>query len=348
MSRFSLGQGKAQRRGKYLTFSCGGRTTSLGNYSNSNVRNLEPLDAVRCLAVGMNRFPNHAITSAGICKPQSFSTLIPSVSRRRFQPRSKVNTLVCVEGGRFRAVASIRPRSGPKSWEVSHLYADPDSDGAMMDLLEQVGVASAYGGAERVFLRVEADSNVIPAARRAGFFPCFGETLYREQGSAAELGRGLFDMDSHSVKRRSEHDHALFRLYNETTPVKVRQLTGMTLEQWKDSREPMGRRSRERVLELEGDVRGWIGNSVRSGVGRVELTLHPDCAALTPDIVEFGLRSLVKAKSVVAVVPDYVPLLGGALEERGFRPEDEFAVLVKSMARMARQPMAARTSLVAE
>ena len=323
-------------------------TTSLGNDSNSNVRTLEPLDVVRCLAMGMNRFPNHAITSAGICKPQSFIGLIPSVSRSRLQPRSKAGALVCVEGGRFRAVASIRPRSGPKSWEVSHLYSDPDCDGALMELLEQAAVSSAYGGAERVFLRVEADSDIITTARRAGFFPCFSETLYRERGPAAELGRGLFDTGSHSVKRRSEHDHALFRLYNETTPVKVRQLTGMTLEQWKDSREPMGRRSRERALELEGDVRGWIGTSVRSGVGRIELALHPDCAALTPDIVEFGLRSLVKARSVVAVVPDYAPLTGGALEERGFRPEGEFAVLVKSMARMARQTAPARASLIAE
>ncbi len=312
------------------------------------MRTLEPLDIVRCLAVGMNRFPNHAITSAGISKPQSFSALIPSVSRRRLQPRSKVSALVCAEDGSFRSVASFRPRSGPSSWEVSHLYADPDSYGALTDLLEQVGVASAYGGAERVFLRVEADSDIIPDARRAGFFPCFGETLYRERGPASELGRGLFDADAHSVKRRPGHDHALFRLYNETTPVKVRQLTGMTLEQWKDSREPMGRRSRERALELEGEVRGWIGTSIRSGVGRIEVTLRPDCAALAPDIVEFGLRSLVKAKSVVALAPDYAPLLGGALEERGFRAEGEFAVLVKSLARMARQPVAAQTSLAAE
>ena len=312
------------------------------------MRTLEPLDIVRCLAVGMNRFPNLAITSAEICRPKSFYTFIPSVSRRRLQPRSKVMTLVCVEEGRFRSVASVRPRSGPRSWEVSHLYSYPGSYEALMELLEQSSVASANGGAERVFLRVEADSAIIPVARRAGFFPCFTETLYRERDSAAELGRGLFDTSSHSVKRRPEHDHALFRLYNQTTPMKVRQMAAMTLGQWKDSREPLGRSSRERVLELDGDVMGWVGTSLRSGVGRIEVMLHPDRAALAPDIVEFGLRSLVKAKSVVAVVPDYAPLLGGALEERGFQPEGEFAVLVKSLARMARQPSVARTSLAAE
>ena len=245
-------------------------------------------------------------------------------------------------------MGAICPRSGKKSWEVSHLYAAPDSDGALMALLEQTSAASAYGGAERVFLRVEADSDIIPAARRAGFFPCFRETLYRRQTSGLETGRGLFDADSHSVRRRPEHDHALFRIYNETTPLKARQLVGMTLEQWKDSREPAVGRPKERALELDGAVRGWLGTSVRSGVGRIEIMLHPDYTALTSDLVDSGLRSLAEAMSVVAVVPEYVPILGGALEERGFRSEGEFATLVKSIALMERQAAVARTSLVAE
>ena len=312
------------------------------------MRTFQPLDIVLCLALGMNRFPNHAITSARICKPQSFSALIPSVSRRRLQPRSKVSALVYAEGGSFRSVASFRPRSGPRSWEVSHLYAEPDSDGALTDLLEQVGVASAYGGAERVFLRIEANSDITTAARRAGFFPCCRETLYRRQSPASVPRRGLFDTDSHSVKRGPEHDHTLFRLYNETTPLKVRQLAGMTLDQWKDSRDrPIGRPV-ERVVEVDGFVRGWLATSVKSGVGQIEMTLHPDYASLVPDIVDFALRSLVKTRSVVSVVPEHTPLLGGALEERGFMPEAEFAVLVKSTARMAMQPVAAHTSLAAE
>ena len=150
------------------------------------------------------------------------------------------------------------------------------------------------------------------------------------------------------MKRGPEHDHALFRLYNETTPVKVRQLVGMTLDQWKDSRErPIGRRA-ERVVEVDGSVRSWLATSVRSSVGQIEVALHPDYTALAPDLIDYALHSLGKAKSVVALAPDYVPLLGGYLEERGFRPEGEFAVLVKSTARMARQPLAARTSLAAE
>ena len=312
------------------------------------MRTFQPLDIVRCLAVGMNRFPNLAITSAGIRKPQSFYTLLLSVSRRRFQPSYRVGALTCVEMGSLRAVAAFRPRSGTRSWEVSHLYATPDSGDALIALLEQAAAVSTYSGAERVFLRVEADSDTIPTARRAGFFPCYRETLYRGQTTPSKSLRGLFDTNAHSVKRGSEHDQALFRLYNETTPLKVRQLAGMTLDQWKESRETSIGRRRERVMEVDGTVRSWLATSMRSGVGRIDVVLHPDYAALAPDVIDFALRPLRNPNSVVALVPDYVPLLGSYLEERGFRSEGEFAVLVKSTARMVRQPVTARASLAAE
>ena len=326
----------------------GGRPTSLGNDSNYDARPINPLDIVRCLAVGMNRFPNLAVTSAGIRKPQPFYTLLPVISRRRFQPRHRLGALVCVEGSSPRAIAAFRPRSGAKSWEVSHLYATLDSGDALIALLERAAAVSAYGGAERVFLRVEADGYTIATARRAGFFPRYLETLYLRQTATSKSRRGLFDMDAHSTKRGPEHDHALFRLYNETTPVKVRQLVGMTLDQWKDSRERSVGRRRERVVEVNGSPRIWFATSVRSGVGRIDVALHPDYAALAPDVVDFALRSLGNANRVVALVPDYAPLLGSYLAERGFRPEGEFATLVKSTARMARQPVSARASLVTE
>ena len=256
--------------------------------------------------------------------------------------------MVCEKDGGLRAIAAFRPRSGTRSWEISHLYATPDSGDALIGLLEQAAAMSAYGGAERVFLRVEAEGDTIPMARRAGFFPCYLERLYRRQSPVSVSRRGLFDTDAHSMKRGPEHDHTLFRLYNETTPVKVRQLVGMTLDQWKDSRERSVGRRRERVVEVDGNVGSWLATSVRSGVGQVEVVLHSEYAALAPDMVDFALRSLGNVNSVVALVPDYAPLLGSYLEERGFRPEGEFAALVKSTSRMARQPVAARTSLAAE
>ncbi len=298
--------------------------------------------------MGMNGLPNLALTSGGLCQPQSFYAFLFGVSRRQLLPRAGGRALALVASGRVQAIAAVRPRSGPKSWEISHLYAAPASDGSLTELLEKAAAASAYGGAERVFLRVEADSDIVRTARRAGFFPCFRETLYSGSPSVAESSNSLFDADSRFVKRRPEHDYELFRLYNAATPLKARQLVGMTLEQWKDSCEPAVGHPDERVLELDGGVRGLLVASGKSGARRIEVMLHPDYAALTSDVLDSTLRGLFKDRSVVAIVPEYVPLLGGALEERGFKPEGEFAVLVKSTARMARQRVEARSSLVAE
>ena len=312
------------------------------------MRTFGPPDVVRCLAVGMNRFPNLAVTADSPFRLQSFHAFLSDAFRRRILSSSEWRALVCAENGRVRAVAALRSRSGPRSWEISRLYTAPGSEAATTRLLERASAVSARGGAERVFLRVEADSDIIPTARRAGFFPCHRETLYRGRPLVSKSGKSLFDAESHSVKRRAEHDHALFRIYNETTPLRVRQLAGMTLGQWKDSRErPMGR-SRERTLQLEGAVIGCLRTSARFGTGRVEMTLRSDYLALTPDILDYALASLAKTKSVFVLAPDYVPLLGGTLEERGFRPEGEYAVLAKSVARMERRPAVARTSLAAE
>ena len=306
------------------------------------MRQFGPLDVGRCLVAGLNRSPNLAATAAGLCKPQSIYTLFSDIYSRRSR------SLALLTNGRVRAVAAVCPRSGIKSWEVSHLYAIPESVGALPSLLERAGAEAARGGAERVFLRVDADSDVVSEARRAGFFPCFRETLYRGENSALGERRGLFDVGSRAVERLAVHDHALFRLYNETTPLKARQLIGMTLDQWKDSREPVIGRAKESVLELDGNARGWFRTSAKSGRGRLELILHPDSVSLTDDVVDFAARSLSGAGSVSVTAPDYGAPLEGALVSRGFRRAGEFAVLVKSIARGEREAALARTSLVAE
>ena len=312
------------------------------------MRTFETLDVVRCLIVGMNELPNLTLTSAALCQPQSFHAFLIDTYRRRFTPRSKTRALVCVDRGRVRAIAAVRPRSGPRSWEVTHLYAHPDSGVEATRLLEQAAATAARGGAERISLRVEAESEIARTARRAGFFPCERETLYRARSSVSKPGKDLLDANSRFAKRRAEHDHAHFRHYNPATPLNVRQLVGMTLEQWKDSREPLAVRSQERVLEKEGAIIGWLRTSAWSGLGRIEIALHPDYIALTPVLVDSALRSLAQAKSVVALVPEYAPTLSRSIEERGFTPQGEFATLVRSVARTMRQPAEARSSLIAE
>ena len=199
-------------------------------------------------------------------------------------------------------------------------------------------------GAERIFLRVEADSNILRAARLAGYFPSHREIVYQGTPDQLEPSHSLFDADSHLRPRQPEDDHALFRLYNTATPVKVRQLVGMTFDQWSSSRERGPGRAREHVLMVDGDVQGSLSTSTRFRRGSLSASLHPNYDALTSEVVEAGLRRLKGARTVYAIAEEYVPRLSTALENLGFEARGEYVMLVKSVAQRVMERVPGRSS----
>ena len=287
-----------------------------------------------------------AVTVTGLCRPRSFRMSLVGLSRRSASFRGR-DAWVCLEDGKAHGLASIRRRSGAKSWEISNLYAGSSPGQASVRLLEMAAAGAGTRGGERVFLRVEADSPIVPIARLAGYFPSHRETVYRRTTRQLGPSHSLFDADSHLRMRRSEDDHALFRLYNAATPVKVRQLVGMTLDQWSASHERGPGRPLDSLLQMEGDVRGWLRASARFGTGSLAVRMHPDYDALTLEVVEAGLRILKGARTVFAVVEEYAPRLATAVEELGFEAQGEFVVLVKSVARQVRERTPARSSRAA-
>ena len=58
------------------------------------------------------------------------------------------------------------------------------------------------------------------------------------------------------VKQIDEHD--LFRIYNASTPSRARLSLGMTVDQWRAAREPVGWRSREYICRQDDTTRGWV------------------------------------------------------------------------------------------
>ena len=325
----------------------GGRVTDHGD-NRFDVRPLKPLDAVRCAAVGGGGLPNLAITVTGLCQPRSFRRSLLGLSRRRFSPRSRDNAWVLTDGAKVRGIASVRIRSGAKSWELSHLYVDLTDRVSVARLLEKAAAAAASThGAERVFLRVDSGSLVIPVARLAGFFPCFGETLYRGVDVSYSDGSLLFDAENRLRSRRPADDYNLFRLFNASTPVRVRQLTGMTFDQWRASLEPRPGRRSERVFEVDGEIKASLETTRRFNTANLSVMLHPDYAGLTEDIVEAGIRQVSRAGTVFALVEDHAPEVASALERRGLTPSGHFQMLVKSTARTFKEHIPARSSLAA-
>ena len=317
----------------------------------TEVRPLGPLDLVRCAVSGSKGMTNLAVTITGLCRPRSFRMSLIGLSRRSLTPRSR-DVWVFVENGSVHGLASIRQRSGPKSWEVSHLFADFSSTHAVVRLLERAAASAGSRGGERVFLRVEVDSPIIPTARLAGYFPSHLETVFRgipshSEPSRSEPSHSLFDADSQFRARRSVDDYALFRLYNAATPVKVRQLVGMTFDQWASSYERSPGRPAESVLVVEGDVRGWLCTSSRLGQGVLAVRLHPSYDGHTREVVEAGLRRLKDTRTVFAIVEEYAPRFATALEGLGFEAQGEYVVLVKSVAQRVLERVPGRSSQAA-
>ena len=240
-----------------------------------------------------------------------------------------------LERQRVWGVVSVRMRSGPRAWEIDHLYLDPRAQESSMDLLEMASVAAGKRGAQRLFLRLSAQNPLEEQARLCGFFPCLTETLYQR-----EPGRPLPGVEAPLTlrPRQAEDAFALFRLYNANTPQGLRSAYGLTLEQWRDAQEPPVGMVRELVYESDYGVRGWLSLCLQRRQGHLELAAHPDERDLVQRLVQAAIATLGPSRSHLCLVPEYATGLQAALEQRGFRPQGEFRLLIKAIAKEVKEP----------
>ena len=98
---------------------------------------------------------------------------------------------------------------------------------------------------------------------------------------------------------------------------------------------------------VDGEVQGSLRTSTRFSRGSLSITLHPNYDALTPEVVEAGLKRLKNARTVYAVAEEYAPRLSTALEGFGFEPRGEYVILVKSVARRVLERVPGRSSQAA-
>ena len=322
----------------------GGWRTNHRSDSTRVIRPLDPLDVVRSAVFGQRGMRNRAFTLGGLPGRRAPGLSLLGLSKKHLSPRAKDCAWVWCMGNRVLGVASVRPRAGRRSWEVSALYIGSTARLPVSELLEQAATSAAGAGAERVFLRLREDDEVISAARVGGFFPCTSETLYQGRSSGTNKGNGrLFDARMRPMEPGD--DYVLFRLYNAATPAPVRSLVAMTFDQWQASREQSPGRHDQRVFEREDNVRAWLDTSLGSGFGSLSAVVHPDDNMVLPEIVNLGLRALSSANTIWCLVPEYQAALGHLLEARGFEPVEHFITLVKTSAKTSRYTDAVRSAL---
>jgi hypothetical protein len=204
----------------------------------------------------------------------------------------------------------------------------------MGELLEAASAYAGRRGAERLFLKLPDEWDIQKLASLSGFIPSYQTLLLTLPGRSP-----LYKEEPllNTRLRRPADDHALFRLHNACTPAEVRHKTGMTLHQWKDAEEPATRRTRELVLEPEGDPAAWLRLDYHQGWTKVRTLTLPNAAVDMPSLVAYAVKA-GKRRGILWEVPEYQADLHLLLERMGFEVSGCYRLMVKSLAPMVKKP----------
>ena len=243
----------------------------------------------------------------------------------RLMEHRREDVLGATDGGRITGLASACRRAGVTSWGVRHLVAVRGEEESCCELLEALAGHAGERGAERLFLPVPDEGRLVDMVRKSGFFPCTSLTVFTLVGRAALVG--ITPVQRYRPRLVGD-EHSLYRIYNATTPAEVREAVGLTLQQWMDAQEPRSKRTRELVVEEDGEIRVWVRLEPHRRYVRVYSMVDP--------VWEGGLRSLVAlvldeagSRRVLWEVPAYQESLRLTLEHVGFQMSGTNRLMVR-------------------
>lgn len=306
------------------------------------MQTLRSSDVLRCILLNVPKGPNLACSVGGLTCGKAVSK--STVWKETLAGRRERVTLAQWDGFHLVGLASARMRSGHRAWEIDHLFlasdrgrsafegrgSTSDSNPVALELIERIAQEVAGHKGQRVFLRLSSDSPMLLCARRAGFFPCYEETLM--EGGPSGRQNGLPPHLGGWQEVLPEDDYSVFQLYCAGTPQPVREAVGLTFDQWRDAQEPCGRR-RSWVAKLNGKVVGCLGLSRYGGryggITAGEVLAHPGSPELWEELVGWAQAQKGPQRWLV---PDYQELVAELLLRRRFRKVARYNVMIKMVA----------------
>jgi hypothetical protein len=241
-------------------------------------------------------------------------------------------SFICIERGAIQGLACLRSCRGPTAWEIERLLLARGQEGCSLDLLEGLGSADNAVDASRLFLRLQSGSDVVDTAKQAGFSHYLTEFLYRLEG---QKQAGPPDTLVALRPKSSADDFKLFRLYCAAAPLKVRNVEGMTFEEWCQGRDRGA--VREMVFEDGGEVIAWLRIRTEGKARQFDMVTNQGSTDLGV-LLDCCLAVLSGRGPVYCLVPEFQPQLRNVLEERGFNQVVEYFCLSKQLVERVREP----------
>ena len=279
-------------------------------------------DALRCMLVDAPGGTNLAAPTESVvrCRPLRNSTFW----RQSLAPGSKRVTVGDWNGMNLISLASARMRNGFRAWEVDRLHLK-ESDQAL-ELLEQIVQCAGSRGAERVFLRVPYNSEIVEEARRTGFFPYYDEIHLTGREWVPDINVSGYEPGRFTSENWCTPDQrGLFQLYCAATPQRVRDGIGVSIDQWYDSQEPAQTRRNETVLKLDGKIVGWRMRELFGKTAIGQMIGHPDHPETAPHLVRLSCQTQNW------LVPDYQDHIAGLLDRQGLQEAGRYIMLIKTV-----------------
>ena len=240
------------------------------------------------------------------------------------------HTWVSVRGATIRGLISARRRAKRSAWEIEVLIDADEDKGVVLSLLGRMAAGVAKLGAERVFLRLAADSHLVDIARQAGFFPYAHETLYRADAV------GPMEAPDLPLRPRTKGDaFGIFQLYTQAVPTNVRAIEGATLREWQAALEPWDGRPTDLLLEDGGVITAWL-RFLAGQFGRFSLLTHTNRRGVEA-LIRAALARLADSRSLLCLAPARDPTLARALRGRGFGPVGDYVALAKRLLKPAEE-----------
>ncbi|MBE0480672.1 MAG: hypothetical protein IBX68_06805 [Dehalococcoidia bacterium] len=241
-------------------------------------------------------------------------------------------SFACVHRGLIDALVSYRSCRGPAAWEIESLLMGTGREDCCQSLLDGAGPPKEAPGG-RLFLRVESGSQGLEIARKAGFgqYVTEFEYVFEAASNSPPVNASL------ALKPKTSADeYGLFRLYNAAVPLRVRNVEGITFQEWCESRER--RPAREWLVHDEdGEITACLKVRIAGASARFSLISAQASGDLEP-LVDHCLAFAGGKKSVSCFVQDHQAGLRQVLEYKGFRQVVEYACLSKQAAVRVRDP----------
>lgn len=310
----------------------------------SEARTILPIDIVALVSYDGRVYPNVARPWERLGSNRSAPHPLETALEQWFSFATGKHAWISVRGATIHGMISVRRRGKRSVWEVDCLICAEDDDEVCLDLLTRMTEGVTRAGAERVFLRLPAESRVAALACQNGFFAYGSEVLLRLD-RVTQVPRS-----SLALRRRTPADlFDLFQLYNHSIPATVRFIEGMTVRDWQAAHEPWGGRPEETVLEHDGTVIGWLRWLEQDDRARLAVALDPAHAAAAPELVRYALHRLERSGPVFCLAPSSAGHVVAGLKSEGFAGDSEYVTLARRTVRLAEDtvPEAASSRIAA-